>query len=73
MLASPIGFDILMVVILIMTLFITFSHKTIPRIGNKGIILISIIAILQLGLTPAIETIGPSRPNYTYIFYHTGD
>ena len=73
MLASPFGFDMLMVVILIMTLFITFSHKTIPRTGDMGIILISIIAILQLGLAPAIEAVGPDRPNYAYMFSHADE
>lgn len=73
MFASPLGFDMFMVVILIMTLLACISHKSIPKIGGMGVVLISIITILQLGLAPATETVGTDRPNYAYMFTHADE
>ncbi len=70
MIASPVGFDLIMAFILVITLYIAMVHKQIPRTHFLETVIIASIAILLMGLAPATETVGPDRPNYAYMFSH---
>lgn len=64
----PFWFDGLMAFMLFILLFVTTTRPKIPSTPQSLTIIVGIIAVLLLGLAPALEIVGTDRPNYAYMF-----
>lgn len=66
----PFWFDGLMAFMLFILLFVTTTRPKIPSTPQPLTIIVGIIAVLLLGLAPALEIVGTDRPEYSYMFMH---